>query len=309
MDEPPPRTSPARRLPAATIVVPVRDGARVLARTMRAAAAQEGVRARVLVVDNGSTDGSAEIASGLGATVLRCRRRGPAAAREMGWRRARTPWIAFLDADCEPPRDWLARAIARLRLDARLAAVGVRLVDAPPQTLAERHIAEQRLLDTDFFWQGSALHFPFLVTAGLVCRRAALRDAGGFDLSFGAATGEDADLCWRLQEFGWRIEYDPSIQIVHHHRATIPAMLRQARWYGRGSAEVFARWRRRLGWRRFTDRGPWRRLGRGLLRAPLALATGRDAYERARPALEAADAAAFLAGKLGGAIRWRMWYF
>ena len=65
------------------------------------------------------------------------------------------------------------------------------------------------------------------------------------------------------------------------------------------------RWRGELGWWRYTDRGPYKRLGCALLHMPAALLK-RDSYERARPLLEAADSAAFLAGKWVGAVKERV---
>jgi GT2 family glycosyltransferase len=140
----------------------------------------------------------------------------------------------------------------------------------------------------------------------MVLRTEALKRIGGFDKQLGRDGGEDADLCWRLERAGWRVVYRPEIEVVHHHRSTIPAMMRQVYWYGRSSSALFARWRGELGWRRYTDRGPYRRLLRGLARALPALLTGRSPYERIAPLLEAADSAAFLTGKYVGSIRNRV---
>lgn len=292
--------------PTVTIVICARNAARHLERSIPAALAQHhpAARIKVLVIDNGSTDDTAGTARRLGAIVRPCPRHGVARARQMGWRIARSEFVAYLDADCEPPRDWISRALSRFD-DPQLAAVGVRLVNAPASTLAEEHIIRHRLLDTDFFFTANAIQFPFLVTAGLVLRRTALESIGGFDLSFGSSTGEDADLCWRLERKGWRLAYDPTIEILHHHRSTIRGMMRQAHWYGRGSAALFARWRTEFGWWRYTDWPPYRRLGKAMLAAPLALLTKRG-YRRWEPTLSALDAIAFLTGKWREAARNRV---
>ena len=91
--------------------------------------------------------------------------------------------------------------------------------------------------------------------------------------------------------------YRRDVEVVHHHRATVRGMMRQAHWYGKSSATLFAKWRHRLGWWRYTDWAPYRRVGSGVLRAPVALLTERDQYRRWAPLLEALDAAAFLTGK------------
>lgn len=299
---------PGDRQHDVTVVIPVLNARRTLARALRAVAGQHYPpgRVRVLVVDNGSTDGSRELAERTGARVITARRRGVVFARETGWRAARTDLVAFLDADCEPPSDWLARAADDLLRADDIGAVGVRLVDAEPRTLAEQHIAASRILDTDFFWAGSWLHFPFVVTAGVVVRRAALESIDGFDLSFGRATGEDADMCWRMAEAGWRILYARRVEVRHYHRATIRQMLRQVYWYGSGATEVFARHQARFGHPHYVDPAPYGRLAQGIVRAPGALLRGRGRYEKLRPALEALDAAVFIFAKLWTAVKRRV---
>lgn len=296
-------------LPTVTIVICARNAAGHLARLFPALRRLDypTKRLRILVVDNGSTDGTGTLARTAGAAVRVCRSVGVVHAREMGWRTARSEFVAFLDADCVPPPEWLRHSLAAFEEEGpSLAATGARLVPGPVKTLAERHIVEAGILDTDRFQETNALQFPFLVTAGMVIRRRALEDLGGFDTSLGRATGEDADLCWRLAREGWRTRYLRDMEIVHHHRSTLPRMLRQVRWYGCASAHLFARWRHQLGWRRYTDWEVYRRLGKGAAFALPALLLGSDGYERVRPALEFLDAAAFLAGKWEGALRNRV---
>jgi cellulose synthase/poly-beta-1,6-N-acetylglucosamine synthase-like glycosyltransferase len=294
--------------PTITIVICARNAAAHLRRCIPAATGQDYPRGRfrVLVVDNGSSDETARVARELGASVRSHRPPGVAGARQFGWRVARSELIAFLDADCEPPRDWLARLASGFAASPRVGAVGSRLVNGPATTLAERHIAEAGVLDTDRCWQRNALQFPYVVTAGMMVRRAALEAVGGFDLSLGRAAGEDADLCWRLERAGWEVRYAREVEVIHHHRATVGAMLRQVHWYGAGSAALFARWRGELGWWRYTDWSVYRRLAGGLAGALPALLTGGDRYGRLAPALRALDAAAFLAGKWRGAARNRV---
>lgn len=298
-------------LPTATIIICARNAADHLRRSVPAALAQDypAARRKVLVVDNGSTDGTAQAARELGAIVRPCPRPGVVHAREMGWRAARSQYVAYLDADCDPPADWLSRLVKQMEANPRVGAVGARLVSAPPTTLAERHIIEAGILDTDHFWQRNALQFPFLVTAGMVARRRALEAVGGFDTSMERTAGEDADLCWRLDRAGWVVLYDRDVEIVHHHRATISAMLRQVHWYGIGSAALFVRWRGELGWWRYTDWTPYRRLGAGLAHTLPALLTGGNRYERLAPALQTLEAAAFLTGKWRGAVKNRVLFF
>lgn len=302
----------SKQLPAVTVVICARNAAAHLRGSIPSALAQDYPRDRfrVLVVDNGSSDETRAVARALGAAVRSHRRPGIAGARRFAVETIRSGLIAFLDADCEAPKNWLSSLVPEFldeqgTFSTRVGAVGIRLVSDEPETLAEQHIDAGGMMDTDRMFTRNALQFPFVVCAGMVARRDALREAGAFDPGFGRAAGEDADACWRLRRNDWEVRYRRDVTVLHHHRASVGAMLRQVRWYGAGSAELFARWRKELGWRRYTDWRVYQRLVGGLAAAPFALLL-RSGYERHAPALRALDAAAFLCGKLRRSIEKRV---
>jgi histidinol-phosphate phosphatase family protein len=128
--------------------------------------------------------------------VLATHGRGPAAARNAGWRAARAPWVAFLDDDVVPPPDWRERLQADLRgLDARVAASQGRLRVPPP--------AGRR--PTDWERNVAALEDARWATADMAFRRTALEAVGGFDERFPRAYREDADVALRLREAGFSL--------------------------------------------------------------------------------------------------------
>ncbi|HET8771474.1 MAG TPA: glycosyltransferase [Gemmatimonadaceae bacterium] len=131
--------------------------------------------------------------------------RGPAAARNLGWKAARAPIIAFTDDDTVPAGDWLRRGLAAFvdGVDAVTGRVVVPLSRAP--TDHERNTA--RLGDAAF------------VTANCFCRRVVLERLGGFDARFRAAWREDSDLHFRLLEHGYRVANAPDAVVVHPVRA------------------------------------------------------------------------------------------
>jgi glycosyltransferase involved in cell wall biosynthesis len=98
-----------------SVVIPARDDAVLLARCLRALARQTRPPAEVIVVDNASTDATAETARGFGATVVEEERVGIWAAAAAGYDAVRTPVIARLDADSVPPADWVEKVAAGLR--------------------------------------------------------------------------------------------------------------------------------------------------------------------------------------------------
>lgn len=96
-----------------SVVIPARDAAATLPLLLRALRAQTATVLEVVVVDDGSRDDTAAVAASLGATVVRMdRNRGPGPARNAGVAQSRGAVIAFTDADCVPPPDWIARSLA-----------------------------------------------------------------------------------------------------------------------------------------------------------------------------------------------------
>ena len=102
--------------PRVSIVVPVRNGGRLLERCLRSVLAQDYPRDRleILVVDNGSTDGSVDTITGLGLSPLRESRPGAAHARNRGVAAATGDIVAFTDADCEVEPSWVGRLVEAL---------------------------------------------------------------------------------------------------------------------------------------------------------------------------------------------------
>lgn len=131
--------------------------------------------------------------------------RGPAAARNVGWRAAATPWVAFLDDDVVPLPGWVARLADDLAdLPAEVVGSQGRIVVPIP--------SGRRL--TDWERNVSGLESACWATADLAYRRAALARVGGFDERFPRAYREDADLGLRLGDTGGLIVRGE--RVVHH---------------------------------------------------------------------------------------------
>jgi len=127
---------------------------------------------------------------------LRTGGRGPAAARNAGWRASGAEWIAFLDDDVVPPEGW-GEALA-----ADLAAVGERTAGVQGRIVVPLP-ADRR--PTDWERNVKGLEAARWATADMAYRRAALKQVGGFDERFPRNYREDADLGLRLVAAGWEI--------------------------------------------------------------------------------------------------------
>jgi GT2 family glycosyltransferase len=209
-----------------TAVVVAYNAARHLPHTLAALRAQRGVgELPVLVVDNASTDGSAELAERDFPLVRVLRlgaNRGPAAARNAGLRAAESDLVFCLDADAVPEPDCLARLIEDLRGQGGVVA-------CQPRALFD---AEPHLIHYDgasFNWTGllhlrnfrredrrgeSAEDVDCVISVAHLLDRRAVLDAGGFDEDF-FIYFEDSDLSWRLRTRGWRLRIVPEARVRH----------------------------------------------------------------------------------------------
>jgi mycofactocin system glycosyltransferase len=225
-----------------TVVIPVRDNTTGLVSTL---ARLQGMK--VVVVDDGSTVpvAVADLPGDQSATDVSVIRhdhpRGPAAARNSGWRAATSDVVVFLDADCVPTGDWLATLVGHLA-DPAVAAVGPRIV-SPAAREGALAAYESVRSSLDLGARESPVRprsrVPYVPTACLAVRRQALLEVGGFDekLRF----GEDVDLVWRLNDAGWSVRYEPRASVVHPARSGFGAWLRQRFDYGRSAAPLAER--------------------------------------------------------------------
>jgi cellulose synthase/poly-beta-1,6-N-acetylglucosamine synthase-like glycosyltransferase len=230
-----------------SIVVPTvgRRSLAVLLAALSAQIEQASIDAEVFVVaDRPLPDAGAPVPDGI--KVISGRGAGPAAARNLGWRAARHPWVVFLDDDVVPGPDWLRSLLGDLAVPADVG--GVQGVLAVPLPAGRR--------PTDWERTTAALAEGRWLTADMAYRVDALTAVGGFDERFPAAYREDADLAHRVRRAGWRL--------VRGRRRTIHPVRPESPWVSvrvqRGNADD-ALLRRLYGarWRADLDLPPGRR--------------------------------------------------
>jgi len=233
--------------PLVSVIIPVRNGADSIGSclTSLAAADYPADRREIVVVDNGSTDRTAEIVRGFPVRYLTAlERRGAPAARNVGIRAAQGEILAFTDADCAVTKGWL-RAIARAFEQPDVGAVAGEILPYPPTTPAERYASRVRHLSPQRYLARPRL--PFAVFANLAFRREVFDRIGLLDEKL--FQGDSTDFCTRfVRGTGWKLEYVPQAVVFHHHRATTRDFLAQQWNYGRGHALLYIKYRQEIPW-------------------------------------------------------------
>ncbi len=205
-----------------SLVIPTHNRKDTLRRCLATAASQDYPDCEIIVVDDGSADGTGEMVQREFPQVHYIRQernRGPAAARNQGIEAATGEMIAFTDDDCLLPPDFLSRLADGYRRYPEAAGVGGYL-EAPEELLQTNPFARYEAYVTHRIYHAGAEEYlggfecPAGGTNSMSYRKAALLEVGGFDESFPYAAGEDADLKWRVVQRGYRLLYVP-VKVVH----------------------------------------------------------------------------------------------
>jgi GT2 family glycosyltransferase len=205
---------PASPNRVAVVIATRNRGPELLGTLARLAALPE--RPPIVVVDNGSTDGTAELvrANHPGVQVVGLRRNRGGAARTVGARLVDSPYVAFSDDDSWWAPGALGRAVELLDRHPRLAVLAARVLVGPEERLDPvcGEMAHSPLARADDLPGPSVLGF---IACGAVVRRAAFLEVGGFDARLGVG-GEEELLSIDLVARGWGLAYVEEV-IAHHH--------------------------------------------------------------------------------------------
>lgn len=207
------------------VVVPVWNGRSILGRCLEAIGQQTLPREafQVIVVDNGSTDGTADIARGFpGITVLEEPAPGSYAARNRALAHVEAPITAFTDADCVPAPDWLERILAAATANPGFGVLAGR-IDLFDEGEQEAMVFGdyERLFS---FPQNHATRGN-CATANWASETALLRSLGGFDASL--KSGGDRQMALRIKESGHPLVYVPAMIVRHPVRANRAELVRK----------------------------------------------------------------------------------
>ena len=209
-------------LPSLAIVMPAYNAAHLLPLSLRAALDAAGDQ-RVMVVDPGSTDDTADVALEMGAEVIRLPvRHGPAHARNVGVEDVDVDIVLFIDSDCVAHPDVVQRVREAFRANPKLVSITGSYDDAPPErnfaslymNLRHHFVHQQAKTTGASFWAGCG-----------ACRRDVFRKIGGFDASkYPMPMIEDIELGLRLQKQG-DTALDPALHVTHLKKWTLRSVV------------------------------------------------------------------------------------
>lgn len=218
-------------LPSVSIVIPVKDRADDLRNCLTSIQALDYPQEKleVVVVDDGSSDPTPEVAREFGAQLIESGvvAGGPALARNKGAAIANGEILAFIDSDCIAATDWLADLLP-VFTDPQVAAVGGWVDGMHHGSALDRYEAVMSSLNLGRreMVGGAGGDTFYLPSCNLLIRKEAFSAAGGFRSEM--QVGEDVDLTWRLRDAGWIIHYLPLGTVYHAHRSqTWPFMKRR----------------------------------------------------------------------------------
>ncbi len=219
-----PSLAGATAVPPVSLVICTRNRASKLAVCLAHLSRLEGPQGtEVVLVDNGSTDGTLELLqafvapAGMTALVVREPDPGSGRARNSGWRASTGRLVAFTDDDCYVTPGMLTSLQRLFDANPRVGCIGGRVELHDPADLPMSIIVRDEPARLS---PGSFARAGFIIGANMALRRTVLEEVGGFDPVLGAGTPfacEDIDVVAAVLEQGWEVLYHPEPTVRHHH--------------------------------------------------------------------------------------------
>lgn len=195
-----------QKTPMISIVIPVFNEERYLAECLNSLMALDYEKSEyeIILVDNGSTDRTLEIARTYPIKVLIREGVKVGAVRNYGVVQAQGEYIVFLDSDCVVEPSWLKYGISRIQNAENLVLGGQYLLRENPSWLEKYWVLNN---------SRSQIYLTTLVGGCIFIKKNVFIGIGGFNEKLNA--GEDSDLTYRLKELGYNIEIDPKLSVIH----------------------------------------------------------------------------------------------
>ncbi len=223
--------------PKVSVVVCTHNGASTIRETLDGLLKLDYPAFEVIVVNDGSTDATSQIAAEYPFKLINTENQGLSQARNTGIEVSDGEVIAFIDDDAYPDIHWL-RFLALGFMEGEYVGVGGPNLPPLGDGWKAAAIANAPGPNPVLLSDKVAEHIP---GCNMALRKDALREVGGFDPIFRAA-GDDVDMCWRLQEQGGTIGFSSAAVVWHHRRNSFHKYWKQQRSYGKAEAMLEKKW-------------------------------------------------------------------
>jgi glycosyltransferase involved in cell wall biosynthesis len=210
---------------SASIVIPTFNGASRIGNCLDSLVKQTaGQNVEILVVDDGSTDNTANVVRGYSSVRLVSQANaGPASARNRGALEAQGKILLFTDDDCVPMPDWLEAMLGPFRDPEVVGAKGV--YRTHQKSLAARFV--QIEYEDKYRLMAGLASIDFIDTYSAGFRRDRFLEMTGYDTSFPVACAEDIELSYRMSARGWKMKFVPAAIVYHTHPDTLSRYLKK----------------------------------------------------------------------------------
>ncbi|RKY71955.1 MAG: hypothetical protein DRQ14_06615 [Candidatus Latescibacterota bacterium] len=212
-----------------SFVVPMYNARDTIVGTLNSIYGQEAEDFEVIVVDDGSTDGSAEEVKGTGFPVMLISKpnRGEASALNEGIGRCRGEFVAIVEADVELLPGWLSILLKEFE-DPEVMGAGGYLM-TPKE---DPWIARLAGYEVEMKFEGKQRYPPHITSAAAIYRRRAFELFGGFDEGLRNAS-LDSDFNLRIVRGGYKLAYNPRARARHHYKPRFFSYLKRNYAYAR----------------------------------------------------------------------------
>jgi glycosyltransferase involved in cell wall biosynthesis len=213
-----------------SVIIPAKDEQNNVGRCLDALMMQTLAQDKyeVILVDDGSTDGTTSTAQAYPVKLLRQSNRGPAAARNAGANLATGEILIFTDCDCALKPDFLQlmlQAFEDPRVAGAMGAYTSNAAEPVPRFVQQEFDFKQRRM-------AGAETIDTVHTYAAAYRRRIFAESGGFDEVYPVPSNEDQELSYRLAEAGHRLIFVPDAQVVHIHDRNLAEFVRRKFWLG-----------------------------------------------------------------------------
>lgn len=223
-----------------SVIVPAYNAQKTIHQSIEALLAQEYPKEHyeVIIIDDGSSDGTADVVKAYPVKYLHQRNQGPATARNAGAREAQGEIILFTDSDCVPFANWIAEMVKPFENKEVVAVKGA--YKNKQKSMVARFA--QLEFEERFEMLKKAESIDMVDTYSAGYRKDIFLQMGGFDPYFPVANNEDTELSYRMSKLGYKMIFNPDAIVYHlNHPSSVRRYTKLKFWRGYWRTVVYKR--------------------------------------------------------------------